>query len=213
MSNPFLKREFAKGYDSVLKRKVVRTIRAQEAECLRLLFTKFLTKTDAVLEIGAGTGYYTLDIAERVKSLIALEPSSSMAAVLLRKIEAFRQNSGRGESNIKLVLQDFFSYKPLEKFDHVVAIGVLDYIEQWQRFLDRCIDLSNKSVLFTIPNNVLLGKLYRAWSWLQGVKIYTHTGEEIRRHLKKYSVNIQETGFAFGFLRGLTLVGAVDLAS
>jgi ubiquinone/menaquinone biosynthesis C-methylase UbiE len=65
---------------------LIKTVREQESKTINDLFEKYLGKDDHVLEIGVGTGYYSMNIALRVRSLIALEPSAAMLNFLKKKI-------------------------------------------------------------------------------------------------------------------------------
>jgi len=86
MNNPFLKNKAAEAYDKHLSLPIIKTVREQESRAINDLFEKYLGKDDHVLEIGAGTGYYSMNIALRVWSLIALEPSAAMLNFLKKKI-------------------------------------------------------------------------------------------------------------------------------
>ena len=66
-NNPYRKEKTASGYEKLLKAPFARKIRRDEEELLTRLFAENLCKEDTVLEIGAGTGYYSISIATLVK--------------------------------------------------------------------------------------------------------------------------------------------------
>jgi len=124
-----LKRGAPNLYESVLRLPVIRNIRRQEHETLRRTIAENLCSSDDALEVGAGTGFYTFEIASHVRSVVALERARGMTRILKQRIAA------SSAQNISVVESDFFSYSPDRKFDAVAAIGVLDSIVEWGHFL------------------------------------------------------------------------------
>ena len=83
----------------------------------------FVDETSRVLEIGPGTGAFTLPLAERVREVVALEPSGAMRAVLRRKLEE------RGFNNVTVLPVRFEEAGNLGDFDMILAafsLGVTD---------------------------------------------------------------------------------------
>ncbi len=86
----------------------------------------FLDRDFRILEIGPGTGAFTIPVAEHVKEVVALEPSGAMINVLERKINE------KGIDNIRIIksgLEEAESEK-IGKFDIVLAaysLGVRDF--------------------------------------------------------------------------------------
>ncbi len=75
-SDPWQRR--AKEYDESAKNK-------DDGGLLAALWA-LLKKEDTFLDIGAGTGYHAVKVAEKVQKVLAIEPSAAMAAVLKEKI-------------------------------------------------------------------------------------------------------------------------------
>lgn len=65
------------------------------------LISDLVHPTDTLLDIGAGTGRFTLPLAERVRHVTALDQSAAMLAVLRRKADAW------GTTNITLLEADW----------------------------------------------------------------------------------------------------------
>lgn len=77
-----------------------------------------------VLEVGSGTGNYTVELANRCASVVAVDASSAMRRFLARRVR--RQgirNVGVRPGRLPDTLGD------IGPFDGVVAIGVLNYVE------------------------------------------------------------------------------------
>lgn len=128
MADLFLRRGFPNLYESVLRLPVIRSIRRQEHETLRRTFAENLHRSDNVLEVGAGTGFYTFEIASLVRSVVALERASGMTLILKQRI------ANLSAQNISVVEFDFFEYSAGRQFDVVAAIGVLDSVIDCVRF-------------------------------------------------------------------------------
>jgi len=86
--------------------------------------------SDHVLEVGAGTGWYTGALAERVRSVRAIEPAPRMRAHLGRRmLRDGRRNVHVADGSLP---HDLGGGPP---WDGLVCIGVLDY----QRDLEECL--------------------------------------------------------------------------
>lgn len=87
--------------------------------------------TDSVLDLGAGTGYFTIPAAQRTQGTVyALDVEPQMLAVIREKVEEI------GSKNVELV-QGAIEDVPLddETANHVIASLVLHEVEPLQRGL------------------------------------------------------------------------------
>ncbi|HVB36317.1 MAG TPA: class I SAM-dependent methyltransferase [Candidatus Acidoferrales bacterium] len=207
MGDLFLQKGFPQLYDYVLRLPVIRTIRLQEQQILHRTFEENLGPQDQVLEVGAGTGFYTFDVAGHVRNVTALERSAGMARILRQRIE----NSVA--RNITVVEADFFSYAPAQRFDAVIAIGVLDCVSEAKSFLDRCISLATKCVIVTIPRSSFWASIHSFFGGMMGVHISVYTPDEVAAYLRGYRYTLQETGLRTRWSHGLTLVAVISPSS
>lgn len=203
MDDLFLKSGFPRLYEHVLRLPIIRSIRQQEQQTLLRTFAENLDGTDQVLEVGAGTGFYTFDIARRVQSVTALERSPGMTGILRERI------ASAGTRNITVVESDFFSYAPGCSFDAVIAIGVLDCVNDARAFLSRCISLATKCVIVTIPRSSFWASIHSFFGGMMGVHISVHTPEEIASYLRGYRYTLTETGLRTSWTHGLTIVAII----
>lgn len=109
---------------------VSRSRRAEQALCAARLPGLF-TGAERVLEIGAGTGIFTLDLARHCREVVAVDVSPRMLAILQRKAEA------AGIGNIRPVLGDIESLELEGGFDAVCAFSALEYIADLPGLLRR----------------------------------------------------------------------------
>src|SRR5581483_11553613 len=110
MPNTFLGSNAERNYDAYLKFPIVNRIRRQEQAKLYELFDRTIKITDNILEVGAGTGFYTQYIASKVNSVLALEPSKIMLGGLEKK----------QLKNVRHINSDFFDFQSAVTFDHVI---------------------------------------------------------------------------------------------
>ena len=205
MNNPYLDSKQAIDYDSKIKTNfILRKIRFQEKQILDRLFIKYLKTKDNILEIGAGTGYYSIDISKKVKSVTALEPSLHMRNILKDKI---KKNKIK---NLKIIDNDFLQPKFKEKFDHVICIGVLDYVSQAEKFINKCLSLAKKTVIITTPNKGLWATLYEGLMKFYDINIYSHEKNKIKSWLKNCDITFYEAGFGNKIIKGLTLIIVIE---
>lgn len=200
----FLRRGFPSLYESVLRLPVIRSIRRQEHETLRRAFLQNLQPSDEVLEVGSGTGYYTFEIAALVRSIVALERSAGMAAILKEKIVS------RDTQNISTVDSDFLEFSAGRKFDAVIAIGVLDTVVEWRPFLDRCVSLAKRRIILTIPRSSLWASVHSFFGGMVGVRVSVYDPREFANHLRGQRLTLQETGLQTRWTHGLTFVAVIE---
>jgi SAM-dependent methyltransferase len=96
--------------------------------------TDILHPTDAVLDVGAGAGRYSMPIASKVARVTAVEPSTGMRANLQQEAER------RGLANIEVVASSWEEAQ-VEIHDVAFAANVLYFVPDAVPFLekmDRC---------------------------------------------------------------------------
>ncbi len=151
-----------------------------------------------VLEIGAGTGIYTLPLARRCREITAVELSGNMTAMLQEK--AARD----GISNILYMNRDIADFKSEEKYDSVCSFSSFEYIQDLEPLLDQlsgCIKPGG-TIYFTTANRsffrffVQIGNAMRQGLWLHArtagavrkmLASAGFTGIRVSTHVMKYA--------------------------
>lgn len=205
MPDIFNRNGFPQLYETILKLPIIRNIRAQEQQLIRRILDENVKAEDEVLEIGAGTGFYSFEIAKRCRELTALERAPGMARILERKIAIANVR------NIHVLECDFPAYWRDAGFDVVVAIGVLDGIANWQPFLERCVSLARRRVIVTAPQASFWGYVYQLFGRISRSRVWLAEPEELKSILRDGSVKIWETGLRTRWMRGLTLVMVIEV--
>lgn len=199
-NNPYHRENTAAGYEKLLEAPFTRKIRRDEAKALTLLFKENLCKEDTVLEIGAGTGYYSITIASMVKHLTALEPALGMARQLREKA------AEHNVSNIDLYEEYFELFTPGDGFDHVIALGVLDYLANPHVFIERCVSLSRKKFIFTVPNKGFWTLFYKLGALVHKTKIYRYSKKDLEQMFPNSMLQIDDAGLKTSITGGFSLI-------
>lgn len=85
-----------------------------------------LSKSDRILEIGAGTGIATLEIAKRGFHVVALEPGEQMASLLKENLKEYKTD---------VIVSTFENWtQPEEKFDLVVSFTAFHWLDPKTRY-------------------------------------------------------------------------------
>ena len=133
-----------------------------------------------ILDIGCGSGRYSVELARRGAEVIGLDFAPAM-------VETARQAAieAKVEKNCIFVQGDFLEWCEPHHFDICLAIGFFDYIEKPAVFLQK-IQRSTTSGIFSFPVRWTLRSLTR---WLRlhahGCPVHFYTSAEVDRLLKE----------------------------
>ncbi len=118
-------------YDAEQFGSAVAISRRTEQELFKARIPELFDASSRVLEIGAGTGIFTLEIARRSREVVAVDISAGMLAVLQRKASA------EGIANIRTVTGNVETIALDGVFDGACAFLVFEYIADLPAFLNR----------------------------------------------------------------------------
>jgi len=144
-----------KSFDSFYGKKnpISRKIDQLFRESMHLRFEKVIEsiapyEEKTVLDVGCGAGRYCFALAERgIKSAVGIDFAKNMID------EAKRIAIHLGYGNICIFQQNDFMKMNFEKpFDHVFAMGVLDYIAEPVPFIKKMAESASKSVMISFPS-------------------------------------------------------------
>jgi SAM-dependent methyltransferase len=103
-----------------------------------------------VLEIGAGTGIATVELARRGFRVVALEPGPAMAAILKRNLK---------DCHAEVVESKFEDWEPpVAKFDLVVSFTAFHWLDPQTRFQRTCELLTPSGYLGIIKYHHVAGR-------------------------------------------------------
>lgn len=104
-------------------------------------FIDNIEKGSTVLDIGCGNGALTFDIAEKAKSVVAIDINENNITFSKKK---YKRN------NINYIVGDATKYNFKQEFDYIILSNVLEHIKNRKEFLLKIIPLA-KIFLLRVP--------------------------------------------------------------
>jgi ubiquinone/menaquinone biosynthesis C-methylase UbiE len=142
-------------------------------DILRTLDKNFEFKGKIILELGAGTGRFTIPLAKRAKTIYALDNSKSMLGVLRKKIHAKKTR------NIK-ILKSRYSRIPLRKESVDIVISVWSFpthSRNWDKDMMQVDKVLRKGGMMIFIDNYKGGEYYR-------LRMHTKNKEDAKKFEK-----------------------------
>jgi len=142
-------------YDEWYKTKLGKHVDFVESECAFNLFN--ITKGMNVLDIGCGTGNFSIKLAKKGCKVTAIDPSKKM-------LELAREKSARGNLFINYYHMSVYDLKfPDQHFDAVFSMATFEFIKDIARAMDEvfrvCKD-KGQIMIGTINRDSKWGQLY-----------------------------------------------------
>lgn len=172
----------ASDYDNEQESAGVSPARKSEIALFNKNFLPTINGSHIVLELGAGTGRFTVPISQKSKEIYALDISENMIEVLNRKI------TNKKIKNIIPCVHDFLTLKHIEKFDIFCSFSSLEYIPDISEIFDKVYNLLKPggSIYFITSSRsifrffVQIGNAMR-----QGIWLHARGKREIIKKLEK----------------------------
>lgn len=121
----------AAGYDEEQFGSGVAVARRRELELFTARLPELFSPEDRVLDMGAGTGIFTLPIARRCREVVAVDISRNMLDLLEKKAAA------AGLTNIRTLVADLEKFEPEGTFSVVCAFASMEYVADLPALLGR----------------------------------------------------------------------------
>jgi SAM-dependent methyltransferase len=193
-------------YELNLALPLISRIRRQEARAVESLIQRHAHSYGTALEVGPGTGFYTVMLAQAFREVVAVEDSPRMAEILKRKLTA------ADVRNVTVVNHDFLALALEDHFDVAMAIGVLDYIADPARFVAKMCAAARRAVILTAPQRGMWGACFRAGGRLRKTAVYCHDRRAPSAWAPGWRCSVTEVGLNSRVTRGLTLVVSLEPA-
>lgn len=180
-------------------------IRKPEMDLALAAIRRVARSSDAVLEIGAGTGRFALRIAPQVRQLTGIDLSDTMLAVLRRKA------AERALPNVTTCSGDFLTFPFDTRYDLIVSFSAIEYIADKQALFAKIAALLNPGgqLILTTAHNTF----FRWWGRMgnyfrQGIFMQAYGKREMRGLLAANGMRereISDLGMCTPFSSGILL--------
>lgn len=151
---------------------------------MRLRFEKVIAgaapyENASVLDVGCGTGRYSIVLALKgIQKAVGIDFARNMideAGSQARRLKV--------ENICRFMKADFMEFDKGETFDHVFAVGVLDYIEHPVPFVRKMVQTAKKKVMISFPMaGGLIQRLRRfKFEKIQKCPLYLYTEKDVQR--------------------------------
>lgn len=173
--------DLAPTYDHEQFQTAVSMSKRKEYELFSARLPELFAGAERVLEVGAGTGIFTITIARHCREVIAVDISRNMLGLLEKKA------AGEGVTNIRTILCDVEKSPPEGTFSVICAFVTFEYIADLPtllRSLARLLESGGVIYFITARRSFLrffiqLGNAVRQGLWLKA-----HSRAEIRGMLR-----------------------------
>lgn len=135
-------------------------LRRRDDRIVHAALDRLLAPEHEVLEVGAGTGHYTLGVARRCRRVVALDAAPEMVEYL--RARADREGAANVEAAIGRLPDGIGPEGP---FDGVVCLGVLGYVSDLEAALGALAGRLRPGgwALFSLPPRTAEGRLHEAF--------------------------------------------------
>jgi SAM-dependent methyltransferase len=133
-------------------------LRQRDDRIVHAALDRLVGATDEVLEVGAGTGHYSLGLARRCARVVALDAAPEMVDYLRERAE--REGAANLETGVGRLPDALDAAGP---FEGVVCLGVLGYVEDLEAALGALAARLRPSgwALVSLPPRTLEGRVHR----------------------------------------------------
>jgi SAM-dependent methyltransferase len=182
-------------------------IRAREEEAVYRFLEVVMEPHHSILEVGCGTGNYTVPVAHRCAKMVAIDASPEMLQYLRERL--LREGLANVETRLGQLPDGLGT---LKKFDGTLAVGVLNYAEDLEDAL-RSLTSALKPggwTIFNVPILTAEGRIYALTEMLNRRRINILSHERIVALAESIGLQVEMTVPAGLSQGGLTLVvGAI----
>lgn len=143
-----------------------------------------------VLDIGCGTGRYSLEFAVRgATRVVGIDFAPGMVDFSRRMAEQMNV-----ADKCRFVCSDFSSFSFDDDFDIVLALGFFDYVQDPLIFLKKIFGLTNRVFLASFPHNGRLWRIQRKirYHWVKGCPVYDYTIPQVEQLYRETSFPLQK---------------------
>lgn len=182
--------KLSENFDNEQNEKRFEFVRNPEKEIINRFIEQKDLSSASVLEIGAGTGRFSIPIAKKAKKVLAVDISEEMLGKLKDKAKNEKLQ------NIETISGDFMEIDIKEKFDFIVSFSAVEYIKNKSALFEKISSLlkPDAEVFITTAHNSFFRLFGRLGNYFrQKVYMNVFSKKEVARLCKKYNLLVIET--------------------
>ncbi|MBN3038757.1 MAG: class I SAM-dependent methyltransferase [Candidatus Omnitrophica bacterium] len=142
-------------------------------------------KVKTILDVGCGSGRYSVALAKVGADVTGIDFSENMLAIA-RELARINDVS----QMCKFIKADFLAYGFKDKFDICLAIGVLEYFKDPQPLLQKMASITKDKIVLSLPVKWMLRSGIRKIRLaLKNYPVYFYTRGQIENMLQKCGLN------------------------
>ena len=163
-------------------------VRRAEEQGVIAALDEFLEPSQRAADIGAGTGHYTLLLARRCASVVAVDASPRMRGYLRERLDS------ENVANVKVIAGRLPEQPATEtEVDVVVCVGVLQYVQDLNASVASLAGMVRPGgrVIFTVTPATREVRSYARQEFLGRRRIWLRTDPEIRQAAAQAELTIE----------------------
>ncbi|ODS34592.1 MAG: Ubiquinone biosynthesis O-methyltransferase [Candidatus Scalindua rubra] len=134
----------------------------------------------SILDVGCGSGRYAVEFARRgADEVVGIEFAKSMI-----ELAVFLAGDMGVKEKCEFIQGDFLQMQLDRLFDYSLALGVFDYTENAETFLQKMKSLTKQKIIASFPRNTFLRSSQRRIRYrIMGCPVYFYGKEDVKRIL------------------------------
>jgi SAM-dependent methyltransferase len=178
-------------------------LRRRDDRIVHAALDRLLEPDQDVLEVGSGTGHYTLPVARRCRRVVALDAAPEMVDYL--RARAARQRVGNVETAIGMLPDRLGAGGP---FDGAVCLGVLGYVADLESALRALADRLRPGgwAIFSLPPRTVEGRLHEVFELAGRRRVSLRSPAEAREAARRAGLRVLGEARAGLSSGGITLL-------
>ena len=134
------------------------------------------------LDIGCGPGHYSIALAKNgAKKIIGIDFSKEMI-----KIAKANASLSQVSEKCQFIVEDVYNYSS-DKFNYSIVMGVMDYIRDTEKMVEKVISLTKEKAFFSFPNSKGLLAIQRRIRYIKRCPLYMYNRKQLTTLFDKFS--------------------------
>lgn len=134
------------------------------------------------IDIGCGPGHYSIALAKNgAKKIIGIDFSKEMI-----KIAKANVSLSQVSEKCQFIVEDVYNYTS-DKFNYSIVMGVMDYIRDTEKMVEKVISLTKEKAFFSFPNSRGLLAIQRRIRYRNRCPLYMYNRKQLTTLFDKFS--------------------------